>query len=67
MKGRVQGVETGRELEHLRIGLREGTLSRRGFVARALALGLGLGPIGSILAACRARDQSGTGTSRSCG
>ena len=52
-------METGRELEQRRIGLGDGTLSRRGFVARALALGLGLGPIGSVLAACGARDHAG--------
>ena len=46
------------ELERLLTGLRDGTLSRREFVARALTFGLGLGAAGSVLAACRARDDA---------
>ena len=57
-------MERARELEQLRIGLADGTLSRRGFVARALALGLGLGPIAGAVAACGARDQAGRTAAR---
>jgi spermidine/putrescine-binding protein len=51
-------VEQGRELGRLVAGVQDGTLSRRELVARALGLGLGLGGVGRVLAACGARDQA---------
>jgi spermidine/putrescine-binding protein len=51
-------VEQGRELGRLVAGVQDGTLSRRELVARALGLGLGLGGVGSVLAACGARDEA---------
>jgi spermidine/putrescine-binding protein len=51
-------LEKGRELKRLLTGLRGGTLSRREFVGHALGLGLGLGAVGALLAACGARDQA---------
>jgi len=49
---------TGRELERLLAGARDGTLSRREFVRGAMGLGLGLGALGSAVAACGARDEA---------
>jgi len=51
-------VERERELKQLLTGLREGALSRRELVFRAVGLGLGLGAVGRILAACGGRDEA---------
>jgi spermidine/putrescine-binding protein len=45
-------------VDRLLAALRGGALSRRELLARALELGLGLGALGSILTACRARDEN---------
>jgi spermidine/putrescine-binding protein len=51
-------VKKERELKQMLAGLREGALSRREFVFRALGLGLGPGIVGSVLAACGVRDEA---------
>ena len=58
MRKENDDVEEGRELGRLLTGVRDEMLSRRELVARALGLGLGLGTVGSLLAACGARDEA---------
>ena len=55
-------MDTRPELERLLEGLTRGRVSRREFVGRAAALGLGLGAVGSLLAACGRPEQAPAGT-----
>ena len=58
-------VEAGRALERLVDDLRRGRISRREFVARSLGIGLGLGTVGGLLAACGGREQGKPSDTRS--
>ncbi len=50
-------MEPGGALRRLMDELRRERISRREFVARGVGLGLGLGAMGSMLAACEGREQ----------
>jgi spermidine/putrescine transport system substrate-binding protein len=54
-------VPTREELEQLTQALQTGGVSRREFVGQALALGLSLSAIGTILTACKPKDSGQAG------
>ena len=58
-------VEAGRALEQLVDDLRRERISRREFVARSLGIGLGLGSVGGLLAACGGRERGKPAETRS--
>ena len=57
-------MDKRRELEHLVARLERGAISRRDFVRRAMGLGLGLGSVGVLLAACGGGREGGTPAGR---
>ncbi|HSR91285.1 MAG TPA: hypothetical protein VLK88_08255, partial [Gemmatimonadales bacterium] len=56
-----------RDVKDLIEDLEQGGISRREFVTRAAAFGLGLGAIGGVLAACREPGKGAHGESSEVG
>lgn len=61
----MTGTQKGRRSSPLCDSLGNDDLARREFVRRAISLGVGLAPLGGVLAGCRPRGGEGTASSAS--